>query len=182
MVSGRDRYVTGFVCFLSMDLPYGASGAAVERLGADVLCRGMRIYEWRVVSALCCSAHTPQTDETKPIQLAVASAISLTAGYGLPRRSAFPVRPATGAKGKAIVTEIANAGVSGDTASGGPTGSTGRSRGTRGRDRRTWRQRHALRGIDPKVDARRAGRIVKRLKARDIEVLLCGMYAPPNSA
>jgi acyl-CoA thioesterase-1 len=38
----------------------------------------------------------------------------------------------------------------------------------------------ALRGIDPKVSRAALDDILKKLKARNIAVLLCGMLAPPN--
>ena len=73
-----------------------------------------------------------------------------------------------------------NAGVSGDTTSGG-------------RDRLDWSvpegtqavilelgANDALRGVDPKVTRSALTDILTRLKARGIAVLLCGMYAPPN--
>ena len=73
-----------------------------------------------------------------------------------------------------------NAGVSGDTTSGG-------------RDRLDWsvprgnRCRHprtgandALRGINPTVTRAALTDILTRLKARKIAVLMCGMLAPPN--
>ena len=73
-----------------------------------------------------------------------------------------------------------NAGVSGDTSSGG-------------RDRLDWSvpdgtqavilelgANDALRGIDPAVTRSALSDILTRLKARGIAVLLCGMVAPPN--
>ena len=73
-----------------------------------------------------------------------------------------------------------NAGVSGDTASGG-------------RDRLDWSvpegtdavilelgANDALRGTDPKLTRSALSDILTRLKARGIAVLLCGMVAPPN--
>ena len=73
-----------------------------------------------------------------------------------------------------------NAGVSGDTTSGG-------------RDRLDWSvpegteavilelgANDALRGIDPKVTRAALTEILTRLQARKIAVLLCGMVAPPN--
>jgi acyl-CoA thioesterase-1 len=73
-----------------------------------------------------------------------------------------------------------NAGVSGDTSSGG-------------RDRLAWSvpegteavilelgANDALRGTDPKVTRSALTDILTRLKARKIAVLLCGMLAPPN--
>jgi acyl-CoA thioesterase-1 len=73
-----------------------------------------------------------------------------------------------------------NAGVSGDTSSGG-------------RDRLDWSvpegtsavilelgANDALRGTDPAVTRSALSDILTRLKARGIAVLLCGMMAPPN--
>jgi acyl-CoA thioesterase-1 len=83
-------------------------------------------------------------------------------------------------KSKGIAVDIINAGVSGDTSSGG-------------RDRLDWSvpegteavilelgANDALRGVDPKVTRSALTDILTRLKARKIAVLLCGMYAPPN--
>jgi acyl-CoA thioesterase I len=81
---------------------------------------------------------------------------------------------------KGIAVDMINAGVSGDTTSGG-------------RDRLAWSvpegteavilelgANDALRGIDPKVPRAALSDILTRLKARGIAVLLCGMVAPPN--
>ena len=75
---------------------------------------------------------------------------------------------------------MVNAGVSGDTASGG-------------RDRLDWSvpagteavilelgANDALRGIDPAVTRAALTEILTRLRTRKIAVLLCGMVAPPN--
>jgi acyl-CoA thioesterase-1 len=79
-----------------------------------------------------------------------------------------------------IEVDVSNAGVSGDTASGG-------------RDRLDWSvpegtdavivelgANDALRGIDPTVTRAALSEIVGRLKGRGIAVMLCGMVAPPN--
>jgi acyl-CoA thioesterase-1 len=81
---------------------------------------------------------------------------------------------------KGIKVDMVNAGVSGDTASGG-------------RDRLDWSipegteivivelgANDALRGTDPAVTRAALSDILTRLKARKIAVLLCGMLAPPN--
>jgi acyl-CoA thioesterase I len=44
---------------------------------------------------------------------------SLVAGYGLPANAAFPVKLEKALEAKGLAVEIVNAGVSGDTASGG---------------------------------------------------------------
>jgi acyl-CoA thioesterase-1 len=120
-----------------------------------------------------------QTAIDAPLKLAVLGD-SLTAGYGLPASEAFPVRLQEALKEKGIAAEIVNAGVSGDTASGG-------------RDRLDWSipqgtqavivelgANDMLRGIEPKVTRAALDAIIQRLKARGIKVLLCGMYAAPN--
>ncbi len=124
------------------------------------------------------SAQTPSA-AAKPIKLAVLGD-SLTAGYGLPANAAFPVRLQKSLKDKGIEVDITNAGVSGDTSSGG-------------RDRLDWSipegtqavivelgANDALRGIDPAVTREALSDIIKRLQAKGIAVMLCGMYAPRN--
>ena len=120
-----------------------------------------------------------QAAEPKPIKMVVLGD-SLSAGFGLPASAAFPERLQKALKSKGIDADIINAGVSGDTSSGG-------------RDRLEWSvpegtravlvelgANDALRGIDPAVTRAALADILTRLKARNISVLLCGMLAPPN--
>lgn len=65
--------------------------------------------------------------QTQPVKI-VAFGDSLTAGYGLPGPDAFPAKLAAALKAKGEAIEIANAGVSGDTTTGGSSASTGRCR------------------------------------------------------
>lgn len=117
--------------------------------------------------------------DVKPVRIA-ALGDSLTAGYGLPANAAFPVRLQRALAAKGIATEIHNAGVSGDTTSGGlarldwsiPEGTEAVILELGAND--------ALRGVDPKVTRDALDGILNRLKAKNIAVLLCGMYAPPN--
>ena len=124
-------------------------------------------------------AQTPSADETKPIKLVVLGD-SLSAGLGLAASEAFPARLQKSLKLKGIEVDMINAGVSGDTCSGG-------------RDRLDWSvpegteavilelgANDALRGTDPKVTRSALTDILTRLKARGVAVLLCGMLAPPN--
>ncbi len=115
----------------------------------------------------------------RPIRI-VALGDSLIAGFGLPEQEAFPARLARALQAKGFAVEIVNAGVSGDTASGGlarldwsvPEGADAVILELGGND--------ALRGIDPKVTRAAIERILQRLEARGVEVLLCGMQAPRN--
>ncbi len=105
---------------------------------------------------------------------------SLTAGYGLPAGMSFPdkLQKALTAKGLDVLVE--NAGVSGDTSSGGLS-------------RLDWAvadgtqmvilelgANDALRGVAPEETLKALDEIITRLKAKDVKVLLAGMVAPPN--
>lgn len=145
---------------------YGWQGLLLQRLAGMAL----------VLCAILMAAPAQAAD---PLKI-VALGDSLTAGHGLPAQEAFPVRlqAALSAKGEAVV--IANAGVSGDTASDGL-------------DRLDWSvpkgtdavilelgANDGLRGIDPKVTKAALEKILTRLAARHIPVLLAGMQAPRN--
>jgi len=114
-----------------------------------------------------------------PLQL-VALGDSLTAGFGLAQGEDFASRLEAALVRQGIDAKVANAGVSGDTASAGA-------------DRLDWAvaegtdlviaelgANDALRGIDPAVTREALDRLLARLKARGIAVLLVGMRAPPN--
>jgi len=121
----------------------------------------------------------PAKAADRPVKI-VALGDSLTAGFGLARQDAFPEKLEKALKAKGIAVEIENAGVSGDTASGGLSrldwsvadGTDAVILELGGND--------MLRGVDPKVTRAALEMIVERLKARGIEVLLAGMRAPPN--
>jgi acyl-CoA thioesterase-1 len=115
----------------------------------------------------------------RPVKI-VALGDSLVAGYQLQAGDTFPVRLEQALKGKGHAFEIANAGVSGDTSSGGlaridwsvPEGTDAVILELGAND--------MLRGVDPKVTREALETIIRKLKERRIEVLLCGMLAPPN--
>ena len=116
---------------------------------------------------------------TRPLAIA-ALGDSLTAGYGLPADAAFPAQLEKALKAKGRNVSILNAGVSGDTSQGGldrldwsvPDGTRGVILELGAND--------ALRGRNPAGTFRALDEIITRLKSRKIEVLLCGMLAPPN--
>jgi acyl-CoA thioesterase-1 len=124
-------------------------------------------------------ARAALASEGRPVKLVVLGD-SLSAGLGLSASNAFPAKLQKALQDKGIEVDISNAGVSGDTASGG-------------RDRLDWSvpegtqgvilelgANDALRGIDPAVTRAALSDILTRLKARGVAVLLCGMLAPPN--
>jgi acyl-CoA thioesterase I len=114
-----------------------------------------------------------------PVQI-VALGDSLTAGYGLPADAAFPAKLEKALAARGLVVEIGNAGVSGDTSSGGlarldwsvPEGTQAVILELGAND--------MLRGLDPQVTRKALQDILRRLDERHIEVLLCGMLAAPN--
>lgn len=115
----------------------------------------------------------------EPVRI-VALGDSLTAGFQLPANAAFPVKLEKALRAKGYDVEVANAGVSGDTAAGGlarldwavPDGTDAVVLELGAND--------MLRGIDPKRTREALSEIVRRLKARGIEVLIAGMLASPN--
>ena len=146
---------------------YGACRMAFKRFAAAAF----------VFAAL---AFGPAVDaRAEPMQI-VGFGDSLMAGYGLNPGEAFPekLQAALRATGHDVV--IANAGVSGDTSSGALS-------------RLDWSvpdgtqlvileigANDMLRGIDPELVEQNLDKMLARLKARNIPVLLAGMLAAPN--
>lgn len=110
----------------------------------------------------------------------VAFGDSLTAGYGLPPKNAFPVRLQAALKARGHNVTVINAGVSGDTTAGGLA-------------RLDWAvpddtdavivelgANDALRGLDPAIARKNLDAILKRIKAKGADILLTGMRAPRN--
>jgi acyl-CoA thioesterase-1 len=146
---------------------YGENLARVQR------CVGL------MLTIACVSAPLLAFAADGPVKIVVLGD-SLSAGYGLPAEAAFPQKLAQALKAKGIAVSIANAGVSGDTASGGL-------------DRLDWSvpdgtqavilelgANDALRGLDPKLTETALDTILTKLEQRHIRVLLAGMQAPRN--
>lgn len=105
---------------------------------------------------------------------------SLTAGYGLAPGEGFPARLEAALVERGLDVRVIDAGVSGDTSSGGLA-------------RLDWSldpqtdavivelgANDALRGIDPTVTRSALDGILANLGDRGLPVLLAGMIAPPN--
>jgi acyl-CoA thioesterase I len=150
------------------DRSYGWLRALIQILGAAVF-----------AVSLMGAARIATAAVDRPLEV-VALGDSLTAGYGLPEQDGFVPRLQAALAAKGVSATIANAGVSGDTA-------------TDGLARLDWSvpdQTQAvivelgandmLRGIDPKLTRKALEAILQRLSARHIAVLLCGMRAAPN--
>jgi acyl-CoA thioesterase-1 len=110
----------------------------------------------------------------------VALGDSLSAGYLLPQKNAFPTVLERVLRERGRKVEVSNAGVSGDTASGGL-------------ERLDWAvgdgadlviielgANDMLRGVDPAITRKALAAIIVRLQARKIPALLAGMVAAPG--
>lgn len=110
----------------------------------------------------------------------IAFGDSLTAGYGLDAKDAFPAQLEAALRAKGYDVAVVNAGVSGETAS-------------QGLARLAWSvpqdadavivelgANDMLRGLDPEVTRDALARIATGLKARGLSVLLTGMRASYN--
>lgn len=115
----------------------------------------------------------------EPLEI-VALGDSLTAGYQLPPGKGFAEQLGKELAEKGYNVGVMNAGVSGDTSSGGLA-------------RLDWAvgpetdavilelgSNDALRGIDPELTRQNLAAIIEELQSRGIAVLLAGMLAPPN--
>ncbi|TYO66404.1 arylesterase [Bradyrhizobium hipponense] len=161
---------------VSMVRSYGNSAGAVERRYGLFMHIAVLMFALMTVA----NAASAQTQPpAKPIKLVVLGD-SLSAGLGLAGQEAFPAKLKKALQDKSMAVDMVNAGVSGDTTSGG-------------RDRLDWSvpegtegvivelgANDALRGIDPDLTRAALTDIVTRLQARKIAVMLCGMLAPPN--
>jgi acyl-CoA thioesterase-1 len=129
--------------------------------------------------AAAMAAAALQSAAADPVTI-VALGDSLTAGYGLGPGESFPDQLELALQERGYEVAVANAGVSGDTASDGLA-------------RLEWSvpaeadivivelgANDALRGIDPAVTRAALSKIVATLKQRRQAVLLAGMLAPRN--
>jgi acyl-CoA thioesterase I len=116
-------------------------------------------------------------------KLILAFGDSLTAGYELPSADSYPAQLQKLLRQQGIAVRVHNAGVSGDTSSGG-------------KGRLGWviaalksqpdlvilclGANDSLRGVDPKITRTNMEAIMAELQKRKVRVLLAGMLAPPN--
>jgi acyl-CoA thioesterase-1 len=166
-------------------LPTSVRSSPLARRGSYGIGSGLVQTFARTFLRLACAASLalvvppPSRAADAPIRI-VALGDSLTAGFGLPGEAAFPTRLEAALRAKGFAVEINNAGVSGDTSSGGlarldwsvPEGTDGVIVELGAND--------MLRGVDPAVTRTALQELLRRLKARGIAVLLTGMRAPPN--
>jgi acyl-CoA thioesterase-1 len=140
---------------------------------------GRRVTLVVAALAFALAMHGPAGAGDRTLRIVVLGD-SLAAGHGLPADATFPAKLERELKAKGFPVEVVNAGVSGDTASGGlarldwsvPNGTDAVILELGAND--------MLRGVDPRITRQALGAIVRRLKDREIAVLLAGMRAAPN--
>jgi acyl-CoA thioesterase-1 len=136
------------------------------------------LFHFIVIFATAFSA-TVVTAQERTLQL-VGLGDSLMAGYQLPPTDSYTAQLEAALKGNGVNVAIANAGVSGDTSSGGlaraewsvPDGTDGVILELGAND--------ALRGIPPEQTEKNLETIISGFQKRNIAVLLVGIMAPPN--
>ena len=122
---------------------------------------------------------TPRVTANRPKIIAFGD--SLTAGFGLAEKESYPYLLQEKLKADGYDYEVVNAGVSGDTSLGGL-------------EKADWvlQQDNAkifilelaandlLRGVPVAKMKRNLVQIIRKAKARNLKILLCGMLAPPT--
>jgi acyl-CoA thioesterase-1 len=125
------------------------------------------------------AAKLPPTSSNKP--KIVAFGDSLTAGFGLSEKESYPFLLQQRLNAEGYNYEVINAGVSGDTSQGGL-------------ERIDWSLEQEnvrililelgandlLRGLSPAKMKKNLGAIIEKAQAKKVQVLLCGMLAPPT--
>jgi acyl-CoA thioesterase I len=150
---------------------YGHSSPGVHFRGAIGGLCGLLVMAALIPSVAPASARTLQI---------VALGDSLTAGLGLPAGESFADVLQKALRAKGYDVDVANAGVSGDTAADGlarlnwatPEGTDAAIVELGAND--------MLRGLDPAAAETSLGEILARLQARHVPTLIAGMRAAPN--
>jgi len=133
-----------------------------------------------LVLALIVAGAVAAPAENRDRAVILALGDSLTAGYGLAPDESFPSQLEAALARGGIAARVVNGGVSGDTSAGGLA-------------RLDWLladrpdlvivelgANDGLRGVDPEETHRNLDRIIARIRAAGIDVLLAGMRVPPN--
>lgn len=124
-------------------------------------------------------AEMPPVNSNRP--KIVAFGDSLTAGFGLTEKESYPYLLQEKLKADGYDYEVVNAGISGDTTLGGL-------------ERIDWSLEQEnvqilvlalggndlLRGLSPKQMKNNLEKIIQKAQAKKVQVLLCGMLAPPS--
>ena len=103
---------------------------------------------------------------------------SITAGYGLKAEEALPAQLAAGLARLGLAAAVRGAGVSGDTTAGGLARVDFSVQADTSLCVVALGGNDLLQGLDPRTTQTNLQAIVRRLKARRVGVVLCGLHAP----
>ncbi|MEM9026919.1 MAG: arylesterase [Pseudomonadota bacterium] len=164
-----------------MDDPKGGNVIGMTHIGNDLgRSGGNRKFQamlWVLALFMAFAISTGAMAKTIKI---VAFGDSLVAGYGLQEPDSFPAQLQAALTSRGHKVTVVNAGVSGDTTTAG----LARFDWAVGQDTDAvileLGANDALRGQSPERAERNLEEILKKLKARNIPVLLTGMRAPTN--
>jgi acyl-CoA thioesterase-1 len=157
-----------------------ARGSAIEK-GKEVekMKRGAVVLIVALIGSLAVlPLHRIAASPNAPVIVALGD--SLTAGLGLPQDQSFPAQLEAALKARSTEATIVNAGVSGDTASAAlarldwalPDNASAVIIELGGND--------ALQGIPPQGTKAALEKIIEKVQARRLPILLAGMEAPRN--
>lgn len=105
---------------------------------------------------------------------------SITAGFGLPARQALPAQLQAALSRLGVASIVRGAGVSGDTAAGGAARVDFSVQPGTSVVVVALGANDLLRGIDPRTTRANLDRIIRRLKQRNMGIVLAGIAAPPE--
>ncbi|MDP1631096.1 MAG: arylesterase [Caulobacter sp.] len=130
-----------------------------------------------VVALIAAAAASPVLARAKP-RVVTLLGDSITAGYGLPARDALPARLEAALVKLTPGARVRGAGVSGDTSAGGAARVDFSVQADTAVCVVALGGNDLLQGLDPKQTKANLDRIIRRLKARGITVVLAGLTAP----
>lgn len=142
----------------------------------------LKFFKAFALVVVCLLARQAAAEGPSPYILAFGD--SLTAGYRLDPGDSFPTQLERRLLSDGHSIRVINAGVSGDTTSGGLARLDWTLAGVPGGKPRmailALGANDALRGIDPAITRANLGKILTRLRRKKVPVLLVGMRSPPN--
>ncbi|MHC8491729.1 arylesterase [Thalassospira sp. SM2505] len=169
-----------------MNLAFGQDHTVIEFTAIKAVARRLSaaLMAAFLVSAATFAASSSVSAADNPPQTIVLFGDSLMAGYGLSHEEGFAPRLEAALKDALKDTgqdvRVINSSVSGDTSAAGLA-------------RLDWAlvdkpdavllelgANDALRGVEPSQTRDNLARIIEKLRAQDIDILLAGMMAPPN--
>ncbi len=132
----------------------------------------------RVLGALLLGAAASRAFAAPKPRIVTLLGDSITAGYGLPSRDALPARLEAALKTRTPGVRVRGAGVSGDTSAGGAARVDFSVQADTAVCVVALGGNDLLQGLDPRQTKANLDRIIRRLKARRITVVLAGLTAP----